>query len=261
MPELPDLEVYRGNIFRRITSKKINNFEIFNRRKIEIPLGDTFENMNNSQLLSIERIGKELLFNFTDNRAIAAHLMLNGEINIVPKADVQSIKFKIFAMHFECESLVFSDRGGLCTIKLMPEFDDVPDALGENFTFEYFCEKATEKPRTNIKAFLIDQKIVKGIGNAYADEILWLARISPKSIVGKIPKEKLEELYSDIKKVLVEAVDAIKSINPDIISGEERGFLKVHNKTITETKTGFAIIVEKIASKTTYYTDEQVLYS
>jgi len=136
----------------------------------------------------------------------------------------------------------------------------VPDAFDGTFTLKYFFDIARGKPRVNVKAFLTDQNIVKGIGNAYADEILWTARISPYSLVGKIPEERLTALYNAIGTVLHDAVDCIKRISPDIISGEERSFLKVHNRTIKETETGYPIIVERVASKITYYTKEQVEY-
>lgn len=260
MPELPDLEVFRANVFNRLTSKHLAGLEIFNPKKVQIP-SKVPTDVVDRELLSISRIGKELLFDFGNQVMLSVHLMLSGEISIIPKEKTDSIKYKIFAMHFDHESVVFSDKGGLCTIKYMPNFDAVPDAFDKAFTLDYFLRRAKEKPRTNIKAFIIDQSIVKGIGNAYADEILWSAHISPKSLVGKIPETQFEILYHAIGKVLNQAIDSIKKLSPDRISGEERSFLKVHNKTITETETGYSIRVEKIASKTTYYTDEQILYS
>lgn len=110
------------------------------------------------------------------------------------------------------------------------------------------------------KAFLIDQSIVRGIGNAYADEILWQAKISPKSAVGKIPDYVIEELLASIKSVLTEAVEEIKKISPKIISGEVPGFLRIHHPDRSESPTGHRIIKQQVASKTTYFTAEQVLY-
>ena len=75
-------------------------------------------------------------------------------------------------MGFERETLVFSDKDGLCAIKYMPSPGKTPDAFDDAFTLEYFLDTARGKPRVNVKAFLIDQSVVKGIGNAYADEIL-----------------------------------------------------------------------------------------
>jgi len=260
MPELPDLEVFRNNIFDQLTSKRLVGVEIFNPNKVYAEKVVLIDDLVGRDLVCINRVGKELIFDFGDDKIIAAHLMLNGTISIVNEDAVGSIKFKIFSMRFECDTIVFSDRGSLCTVKYNPAASNVPDALDRAFTLDYFLDIARKKQRTNVKAFLINQSIVKGIGNAYVDEILWVARISPRSLVGKIPEEKLKELYSAIDSVLHEAILQIKRISPDIISGEERSFLKVHNRKLKKTETGYPIIIEKIASKTTYYTEEQVLY-
>ena len=90
-----------------------------------------------------------------------------------------------------------------------------------------------------IKEFIIDQNIIKGIGNAYADEILWKAMISPHSTSGKIPEEVVMELNRAIPEILKDAIQKIKEISPEIISGEVRSFLKVHNtekKLLTKAK-------------------------
>ena len=260
MPELPDLEVFKTNIYGRLTSKQLVGLAVFNPQKVRAPRGVSPEDFAGRELARVGRFGKELFFDFGGHKIIAAHLMLNGEISIVPEEAAGAIRFKIFALRFERETIVFSDRGGLCTIRYMPPAERTPDAFGAPFTLDYFLQAARAHPLSNIKAFLIDQKIVKGIGNAYADEILWAARVSPRSFVGKIPEDKLAELYRAIGTVLRDAIDSIKRISPDIISGEVRSFLKVHNKLLKKTETGYPIAVERIASKITYYTEEQIAY-
>jgi len=260
MPELPDLEIFKSNIMKRLSSKRLTGLNVFNSAKALFSESSLREELCGRELLDVDRVGKELYFDFGGGRVVSAHLMLNGKMEIVPREAVSSINYKIFSFDFENESLVFSDMGSLCTIKYQPSPDKAPDAFGPAFTLDYFLSAAHKKPRTNVKAFLIDQNIVKGIGNAYADEILWEARISPCSLVGKIPADALAALYNAIGAVLRNAVESIRQICPDIISGEERGFLKVHNKKLKSTETGHRIVIEKIASKTTYYTDEQVLY-
>ena len=261
MPELPDLEVFKINVFNRLTSKRLMGLEVFNQNKVNTPQSILVEALKGRDLLRINRIGKELFFDFGDNKLISAHLMLNGEMSIVHEAAVSEIRYKIFSFTFEKESLVFKDMGGLCTIKYMPKADRAPDVFAEAFTLHYFLDAVHKKPRVNVKAFLIDQHIAKGIGNAYADEILFAARISPYSMVGKIPDDVLTVLHAAIDSVLTSAIQSIKTISPDIISGEERRFLKVHNKAIKKTEAGYPIIIERVASKITYFTEEQVLYS
>ena len=265
MPELPDLEVYKGNVYKRLSSKKLVDVKVHNLQKVTTPEGIFNEELKGRELMNIDRFGKELLFDFGEGKIVATHLMLSGTISILDKVNgepnaIDNIKFKIFSMNFENEKVVFSDVGSLCTIKYKPALGGTPDAFGEDFTLEYFLNIAKKKARTNVKAFLIDQKVVKGIGNAYVDEILWQARISPHSKVGKIPEEVLIELYHAIGEVLQAAVVSIKEIAPELISGEERSFLQVHTKRKKQTETGLPIIVERIASKITYYTKEQVLY-
>jgi formamidopyrimidine-DNA glycosylase len=261
MPELPDLEVFKENVYKKLTSKRLVSVNVYNHQKVTTPQGVLLEELKGRELTAINRYGKELFFDFKEGRIITAHLMLNGKISIVNDANAAAnIKFKIFSLNFEKESIIFSDMGGLCTIKYKPVSDGVPDALGTDFTLKYFINIARKKANVNIKAFLINQKVVKGIGNAYVDEILWCARISPHSKVGKIPEEVMVELYNAINTVLKEAIISIKAIAPNIISGEERSFLHVHNKSKKQTETGFPIIIERIASKTTYFTEEQILY-
>lgn len=262
MPELPDLEVFKTNVFNRLTSKRLAGLEVFNQNKMTAPKEYLMDNLAGRDLLKIDRAGKELLFDFGEQRVIAVHLMLNGQIAVVPEEAVGPIKFKIFSLRFEQETVVFSDRGSLCTVKYRPPANNkAPDAFDGAFTWEYFLRTARKKARGNIKAFLIDQSVVRGIGNAYADEILYDARVSPHSVTGMIPEDRLNLLYRSIGSVLRGAVDSIKRISPDRISGEERSFLKVHNKALKETATGRPVIAETVASKITYHTDEQELFS
>ena len=265
MPELPDLEVFKGNVYKRLSSKKLEDVKVHNLQKVTTPEGIFNEELKRRELVKIDRFGKELLFDFGEGKIVAAHLMLSGTISILDKVNgepdaIDNIRFKIFSMNFENEKVVFSDMGSLCTIKYKPSLGETPDAFGEDFTLEYFRNIAKKKARTNVKAFLIDQKVVKGIGNAYVDEILWQARVSPHSKVGKIPEKVLVEIYHAIGEVLKEAIVSIEEIAPDIISGEERSFLQVHTKKKKQTETGYPILVERVASKITYYTEEQVLY-
>jgi len=262
MPELPDLEVFKDNIFGKLTAKRLVEPRVFNAQKVNVPQSILLEGLKDKDLLSIGRVGKELVFNFSSEKIVTVHLMLNGKIDIVPSGkSIEDIKFKIFSFAFENETIVFSDFGGLCTVRYMPPTNNVPDAFGDRFTQSYFFQIARKKPRVNIKAFLTDQSVVKGIGNAYVDEILWDARVSPLSVVGKIPDDVLETLYRSIGTVLRNAVGEIKRIAPDIFSGEERSFLKVHNKKLIKTETGALVKSERIAAKITYYTDEQVAYN
>ena len=89
---------------------------------------------------------------------------------------------------------------------------------------------------------------------------MWQAKISPKSLVGKIPKDVVAKLALAIPSVLKQATDYLRKHHPGITAGEVRDFLAVHNPKAKTSPSGGPIIVEQIASKKTYYTDEQILF-
>jgi formamidopyrimidine-DNA glycosylase len=259
MPELPDLCVFSQNLKKRILHKNIASVTVFNTRNIDIPALFS-EKLTGTSIQDIIREGKELHFLLANQNSFGVHLMLNGRFDIISQDDVQKINAKIAALCFEdAECLVISDFQGLCKVTLNPKISWTPDALSEAFTFEYFSGQIKKKAGVNIKAFLINQQIVRGIGNAYVDEILWKAGISPESVSGKIPEEKLRCLFQAVPFVLNDAIQNIQRIAPDIISGEERSFLKVHNprKGLAD---GEKIIRTKVAAKTTYFTGKQQLF-
>lgn len=261
MPELPDLQIFSNNLKKKISDKKIVSVEVFNKSKLNVDTSVVKSKLLETKIVDIVREGKELYFQLENNDVFSVHLMLNGKFDICALSEISNIKYKILSMSFEDEqALVVSDFQGLCKITFNPTVTDVPDALGESFTFEYLLKTVKDNQRKNVKAFLINQDIIKGIGNAYADEILWKADISPESTVGKIPEENLRLLFDAISHVLKDAIVNIENISPDIISGEERSFLKVHNPKKKQTDEGEEILIKKIASKTTYYTEKQQLF-
>lgn len=257
MPELPDLVVFSENLSSRLKGKKVNSVEYHKDRKLNVTPEALNNSLVNTSVDAVRRSGKEIEFRFSNDSALLIHLMLAGGFSITDTPEL--IKFRILTMRFyDGVALAVSDPKELVTVKLNPPVVTVPDAL--DLDVDYLRKTIAKKPKLAAKAFLIDQSIVRGIGNAYADEILWLARISPKSVVGKIPGTVLVDLLASMHSVLTEAIEEIKKVNPEIISGEVRDFLKVHNPGRRHSPTGRRIVKEQVASKTTYYTDEQVLY-
>ena len=260
MPELPDLHIFSENLKKRILNKNIDSITVHNRRKIDTP--DLFsKKLTGTSIRDIVRDGKELFFYLSNDNCFSVHLMLNGKFFICNRDEEGKINGKIMTLCFEDEQIfTIADYQGLCRITLNPKAPKTPDALSNAFTFEYFKGTIKRNSWKNIKALLIDQNVVRGIGNAYVDEILWKADISPESVSGKIPEEKVKDLYEAIPFVLIDAIHNIRKISPDIISGEERSFLRVHNPRRKLTDEGDKIIVKTVASKTTYFTEKQKLF-
>lgn len=107
---------------------------------------------------------------------------------------------------------------------------------------------------------MLDQKNIKGIGNAYADEILWDSLIDPSSVSNRIPDNKIKALAKSVKTVLLNAIKQILKTHPDIISGEVRDFLNIHNSKKKQSPGDAPIKQKMIGGRKTYYTDEQELF-
>lgn len=257
MPELPDLQVFSRNLKKLIAGKTVHELELTKVKNANVSASD-LKVLENQTVEKIYREGKELLFQFEKGDILSFHMMLHGKLNYSDQ--VQQQKNTIAELRFsDGSSLALTDFQGLANITLNPEKKPGVDALSKDLDF-HFLKSRLEKTRTNIKAVLMDQKIISGVGNAYADEVLWDAGIAPGSAANKIPDEKIKDLSKSIKKVLKEAEESILKAKPDIIAGEVRDFLKIHNSHLQKSPGGADIKVEVKGGRKTYYTDEQKLY-
>lgn len=254
MPELPDLAVFSENLQARLQGKTVHSVECH--KAIRLSPEELRNALCNTSIASVRRAGKETAFVFSNQAILLVHLMLEGEFSIT--SDPGAVSFRMLTLGLGGQSLVVSDPKGRATIKLNPSPSPVPDALEVDGT--YLRSKISARRKKGVKAFLIDQSILRGIGNAYVDEILWHARIAPKSIVGKIPDHVIDNLMVSIRSVLTDAIEQIKKRSPETFSEEVRDFLCVHNPKRSESPTGHQIMTERVASRITYFTEEQVLY-
>ncbi len=258
MPELPDLQVFRGNLQKRFAGKTLQSFTIYNSKKLNTSEERCKEELEGQWLKNVKRHGKELYFEFSNKAVLGIHLMLKGYFVELPNDEVTD---PILELQFEGgKGLAVVDSMALARLNLNPKKPTAPDALDYQFNVKYLQDKLQKNPGVPIKSFLIDQKIVRGIGNAYVDEILWEAKISPFSHTELLPDNALRELHRQIKIVLKEGEEKIKIINPDIIAGEIRDFMKIHHPDKTHSPTGAEILVQKLNKRKTYYTKEQVDY-
>lgn len=257
MPELPDLNVFAGNLDKKLAGKKVDKIEAKNKSKLKIPVSELKKEIEGSKLKRVYREGKELHFEFGNGNILGLHLMLHGNLHFFEAKNEK--KNTIIEIYFKDIGLALTDYQGAANATLNPAVKESPDALSEEVNAKFLKEKL-EKKKTTIKAFLLDQNMVRGIGNAYADEILWEAGIHPESRCNKVPDDKIRALAKAIKSVLKAAEKQIRKINPDIISGEERSFLKIHNSKKKESPSGAKIHNTMVNSRITYYTDEQELY-
>lgn len=256
MPELPDLQVFAKNLNSNLGGKKLLKIKVVNSKKIKDKEADLSKNLEGNMLESIYRTGKELRFRFADGMLLGMHLMLHGNLYFFEKNNEN--KFTIVELYFENKGLALTDYQSMANIALQPEEKKGADALSTELNYNYL--KSALRSKAKIKNLITDQDVIRGIGNAYADEILWEAGISPFSISSAISENKILALEKAIKTVLKNAEKQILEKNPDIITGEIRDFLKIHTKSKDVSPTGGLIKADKKGGRITYYTDEQELF-
>lgn len=258
MPESPDLQVFARNLNALFEGKRLLEVKVVNGRILKHSQDEFTSSLEGKVLQSVHRSGKELRLVFSGEVVVGIHLMLHGSLQLFEK--VNNSKFIIVEFHFENgKGLALTDWQAKANVSIDPVDKDGIDVLSEELTVDYI--KKVLQTKTSIKKVLMDQNIIRGIGNAYADEILWEARISPFSKSLKIPEHKLEDLLAAIKHVLLHAERQIMKAKPGIISGEVRDFLVIHNASRDTSPTGATIKVDKVGGRSTYYTDEQQLYT
>lgn len=259
MPEIPDLEIFARNLQKEFKNKTLEKLEVVIDRKLKMPEKDFKAALEGHQLQEVRREGKTLQLHFGGGNVLGLHLMLHGRLH--PLGGEEEVKFQIMKFWFKGgEGFALTDWQKQATPTLNPEPSNVPDVLSKKMSLDYF-KKMLADSDSQIKPLLMDQKKVRGLGNAYVDEMLWIARIHPHSIASAIPEDKTEDLYRAIHKVLRDETEALKNEIPDSYSTQIREFLKIHHHGMKQSPTGYEIKTEKHGARNTYYTDEQELFN
>ena len=254
MPELPDVELFAKNLDKILAGRKLLKIKVIRGKKLPDSAAALTKNLAGKKLKRIYRSGKEMRFEFSDGTLAGLHLMLTGDLFLFE--DKNEHHSTILELYFDGDkNLAITDRLGNAYFKLNPVDKDGVDALKLNYKYL----KTILNRRTTIKNIMLDQDLIRGIGNGYSDEILWKTRISPYSVASAIPDEKIKELVKEIPKVLKEAIRKIDKAYPGKINDEVKEFLKIHRK-IEKSPTGHEIHIDTKGGRKTYYTDEQVLY-
>ncbi|HJV33718.1 Fpg/Nei family DNA glycosylase [Geomonas sp.] len=260
MPELPELTVFADNLSKAVVGKEIVKVDYRGKKSVKVPTEELTRSMVAARIDKVQRVGKQLLVRLSNDATLFIHLMLKGGFVLTKTEELQQLDAVILAVSFaDGSALALTDPRGMATVALNPKRGEQPRD-GLKVTADYLQAACQRQPNKMIKALLVDQEVIGGIGNAYSDEILWRARISPKSLAGKLPPEAIDALVEAIPAVLNEAVEEIRRRRPDAVSGEVRDFLKVHGPDLKSSPNGARIIKEQIQSKVTYYTEEQKLY-
>jgi formamidopyrimidine-DNA glycosylase len=240
MPELPDLEVAKNVLNRTLTGRTIEEVEIGSPVLLRRPTAEVFTSeLQNRSLKKFSRFGKFLIFHFKPPAHLYINFMLAGRLRLQSPSDS---KQKKMGFRFQLDNsmdfryLDAKNMGKLYLLlkdestSLIPGFDDQgPDALDPNLTLEVYRQRI-RKFQAVIKHVLVNQRFIAGLGNAYADEILFVAHVLPFRKRSTLTDSEIEALFFATKSVLQNAIYTISTRAGDTLQFEIRDFLQVHGK-------------------------------
>lgn len=257
MPELPEVEIIRRQLEKYLIGKKVVQVDV---RKKDIVHGD-LRNVLGSTFLSCERYGKGLVLELDNDYSLAVHLKMSGQIvyrgletkELVLSTKVGVLPGKFTHVIFElCKDrrtshLYYNDVRQFGWIKILrtdsvcdesffknlgpePSFDSVPSKAmrgksSRKLTLEYF-ENVMSSSRSPVKNLLMNQHKIGGIGNIYANDALWKAKIDPRKPAKEISKDGVGTLYvaiHDVMKHSLEVGAASENMYVDAL-GQEGGY-------------------------------------
>ncbi len=259
MPELPEVEIVKQSLNKSIKGKIIKDILIKNRNlRFKIPKNFK-KNIVKKKIIKVDRFSKHLILKFEDNSNLMIHLGMSGTIHLISKSRKKNFitntsfyhspllpkKHNHVEIKIDNFKLIYNDprRFGYFSYfendeeinnnfrKYGPEpFDPL---FNKNYIFNYFKNK-----KKNIKNFLIDQNFVSGIGNIYANEILFLCKILPSKEVSSLSLNDCRKISYFSKVVLRKAIDKGGSSIRDFIntSGDQGSFQKNFNVYQRENK-------------------------
>lgn len=267
MPELPELELLRTTLATHATGCTIGKVVLDSKRAfiIRYPPMDFARELTGKTLAGVERRGKFLIFSFSDfEKRLVVNPMLGGRFALASRA-APALQSTCFTLQLtKALDIRFLDSTLMARIYLTAEPDtDVPgfaelgpDALDPALTYDAFAARL-RKHRGELKNLLRNQAFVAGVGNAYADEILFAAHLKPFRRAGTLSETERRTLYDAIRETLRTAVDVTAkqyAAGKHPLHKQERGFMQIHGrKKTTCPRCGHRISVVHPGGEATYY--------
>jgi formamidopyrimidine-DNA glycosylase len=242
MPELPELEVVREVLTNRVVGQTIEGVEVIRPGGPivvrDLTHGGFDSALTGATIATVTRRGKFLLFSLTkpeDAFYLALNPKLTGRLQLASAKDKRLAKTHVLFTLSEAGQLRYVDQKQMGQLYLTRDLASVPDYAGlgpEPFDISAEDFRARLKPfRGEIKGVLTRGEFIAGIGNAYADEILWVAQIHPYRKRTSLTAGEIERLYEAMQSVLREATEKVRAGIGEAIHLERRDFMAVHMKT------------------------------
>ena len=219
MPELPEVEVVRRGLDRGVVGRRVNAVEVRHPRAIRRHVAgasDFADRLTGRVLEAACRRGKYLWLPLDSGEALLAHLGMSGQLLVIntnaPDGPHLRARFRLDGGGHELRFVDQRTFGGLAVVECSNGVPDLVahiayDPLASEFDDAAFVH-ALRSRRTGLKRALLDQTLISGVGNIYADEALWRARLHPARPTETLRNSVAKELLGEIRAVLLDALQA-----------------------------------------------------
>ncbi|MCL2869262.1 bifunctional DNA-formamidopyrimidine glycosylase/DNA-(apurinic or apyrimidinic site) lyase [Candidatus Saccharibacteria bacterium] len=229
MPELPEVETIRSGLASLIVGKTIKKISHDTQKGFPNSEADVKQFALNNQIKAVRRRAKVLLIDLGSGYSFMIHLKMTGQIVVRSSSktfggghptdsligDLPDKSTRVTIEFTDSSKLFFNDQRKFGWMKLLPTAEIMntkfmqrvgPEPLPDDFTPAQFKARFTNKQRSKIKAALLDQSVVAGIGNIYADESLFYAKIHPERLVGSLSSAEFKKLYTGVRATMNRAI-------------------------------------------------------
>jgi formamidopyrimidine-DNA glycosylase len=287
MPELPEVETVRQDLLASALNVKINKIIVDNQKTVNGDQEEFIKILTRSFFVDILRRGKLLIFKLNKKDLyLLVHLKMTGQLIYLSKEQKISGGHSLSSHSFEKavggelpnkftrviisfasgSKLFFNDLRKFGYMKLVSkeELDSIteknygPEPLGDDFIVSKF-EIGLKNKRRNIKAVLLDQKFIAGLGNIYVDEVLFASGVRPSRLASSLTKAEIVKIYQEIRRILALAIKNRGTTFSNYVDskgkkGNFSNMLKVYGRGKENCfKCYSAIIKTKIAGRGTHY--------
>lgn len=243
MPELPEVETIVRGLNRLIIGKKVVAADFDNPKSFPNAVGDVNRFLIGASIIKVERRAKVLLIRLDTNYTLITHLKMTGQLvfdgsdahfgaghpspSLVGKLPDKTTRVTISFV--DGNRLYFNDLRKFGWMRLYPtsQVEELPffqklgpEPLDKSFTWQDLKTRLARRKKTAIKTALMDQSVLSGVGNIYADESLWGAKIHPATLVGSMTDKNYMDLHQSLRDILTLSIDKGGSTDRNYVDAE-----------------------------------------
>lgn len=242
MPELPEVETVRAGLQQLLPGKEVCDVAYNWPKGFPNAESDVVRFLRGARVKQIRRRAKVLIIDLSTGYSLVIHLKMTGQLvfrgeqtfgaghpNDSLVGELPDNSTRVIFTFADGSHLYFNDQRKFGWVRLLPTteiqnldfFKKVgPEPLASDFTWRQFRDRLRRRKNTRIKAALLDQTVIAGVGNIYADESLWGARIHPATLVSVLTDTQFHHLYTSLRHVLRLAIEKGGSTDKNYVNAQ-----------------------------------------